>query len=174
MNEPSPDVEHLPAKRGSPPVDRGLFQARPNIIHELGAQWVTQHFLISPVTKLKTESLVNAELLTSDTLLSFLFIPHSHPQFAAVALFWTNPWYWASVCSPELRQSQGKLWTTCLALRSNTTYCWHWSNRRFFKVQKCSTRFSLCRSSLRMAVGRGDTYDGHNPTNPFSPMAGAR
>lgn len=22
-----------------------------------------------------------------------------------------------------------------------------------------------------MAVGRGDTYDGHNPTNPFSPMA---
>lgn len=42
---------------------------------------------------------------------------------------------------------------TCLALRSNTTYCWHWSSLRFFSVQKWRTRFSLCKSSFRMAEG---------------------
>ena len=26
-------------------------------------------------------------------------------------------------------------WLTCLALRSKTTYCWHWSSRRFLMVQ---------------------------------------
>lgn len=41
---------------------------------------------------------------------------------------------------------------TCLALRSNTTYCWHWSSLRFFIVQKWRTRFSLCSSSLRMST----------------------
>lgn len=40
---------------------------------------------------------------------------------------------------------------TCLACRSNRTYCWHWSKRLFFRVQKWRTRFSLCSSSLRMA-----------------------
>jgi len=43
---------------------------------------------------------------------------------------------------------------TCLACRSNRTYCWHWSKRLFFIVQKWRTRFSLCSSSLRMAKQR--------------------
>lgn len=40
---------------------------------------------------------------------------------------------------------------TCLALRSNTTYCWHWSSLLFLIVQKCRTRFSLCSNSFRMS-----------------------
>lgn len=40
---------------------------------------------------------------------------------------------------------------TCLALRSNTTYCWHWSSLRFRIVQKWSTLFSLCSNSFKIS-----------------------
>lgn len=40
---------------------------------------------------------------------------------------------------------------TCLALRSNTTYCWHWSSLLFLIVQKWRTRFSLWSSSFKIS-----------------------
>lgn len=43
---------------------------------------------------------------------------------------------------------------TCLALLSNTTYCWHWSSLLFLMVQKCRTRFSLCSNSFKMSAVR--------------------
>lgn len=51
-----------------------------------------------------------------------------------------------------------KLWfshrcSTCCPWFWNIRYCWHWSSRRFFRVQKCRTRFSLCSSSLRIPAG---------------------
>lgn len=51
---------------------------------------------------------------------------------------------------------------TCLALRSNTTYCWHWSSLLFLIVQKCRTRFSLCSNSFRMSEQK------HTHTQSFS------
>lgn len=59
------------------------------------------------------------------------------------------------LCSRCSRLSQPRA-RTCLALRSNITYCWHWSSRRFFMVQKCRTLFSLWRSSFRMAARARD------------------
>jgi hypothetical protein len=105
----------------------------------------------SPGTRLRIESLINLNYWQVATCSFSSLHPSPISNLPATVtslgpsqalVIWAQNW-------SKARESSRH---TCLALRSNTTYCWHWSKRRFFKVQKCRTRFSLCKSSLKMAV----------------------
>lgn len=57
--------------------------------------------------------------------------------------YWIRIWTFIECSDSEIY--------TCLALRSNTTYCWHWSSLLFLIVQKWRTLFSLWSSSFKIS-----------------------